>query len=72
MKTGTEIERHRSKRVGLSVKRRGRKWKTKGRNRMDGLRRAPGGIGSKVASSPSGICPCPREHLRTKERAAVP
>lgn len=41
------------------VKRRGRKLKRKeGRNRRDGLRRAPGGIGSKVASSPSGICPC--------------
>lgn len=41
------------------AKRRGRKLKRKeGRNRRDGLRRAPGGIGSKVASSPSGICPC--------------
>lgn len=42
------------------------------RNRRDGLRRAAGGIGSKVASSPSGICPCLREHPRTMERAAGP
>lgn len=39
-------KRKRSKRVGLSVKRRRRKWKRKRRNRRDGLRRAPGGIGS--------------------------
>lgn len=42
------------------------------RNRRDGLRRAPGGIGSEVASSPSGICPCLQEHPRTRERAAGP
>lgn len=56
--------------MGLSVKGTGRKWKKKERNIRDGLRRAPGGKGSKVASSPSGICPCLREHPRTRERAA--
>lgn len=55
------------------MKRKGRKLKRKeGRNRRDGLRRAPGGIGSKVASYPSGICPCLWEHPRTRERAAGP
>lgn len=41
-----------------------------GRSRRAGLRRAPGGKGSKVASTPSGICPCLQEHPRTRERAA--
>lgn len=50
----------------------GRKVQGGNGNRRDGLRRAPGGRGNKVASSPSGICPCLWEHPRTRERAAGP
>lgn len=42
--------------------------KTKG----SGSRQAPGGTGSIVASSPSGICPCLQEHPGARERAAGP
>lgn len=46
--------------------------KEEGRNRRNGLRRAPGEIGSEVASSPSGICPRLRENARTRVRTAGP
>lgn len=51
-----------------------RRWLRKRgrRNRRYGLRKAPGGIGSNVASFPSGICPCLQEHPRARERAAGP